>query len=216
MSMPAIVCLDEPAYTGPGAPPPVATANAAKTATAAIPMPGKARHSGASRVCLMNLSPSDRFADRDPLGPTRYEGSGRGGGDPRRRAAGVGPAVGRGPRLSSVPRPSLCGPRAAMCRPLPAADERANAVGQADQRPCDRIAGEGERDLEKEAWEERRLEHRPERCCAGVKQRLEVLLDDEGRRREERERQPCCRSAVSRPCPGGSARKPEGDRHRRQ
>ena len=103
-----------------------------------------------------------------------------------------------------------------MRRPPPATDERANAVGQADEHTRDGVAREREGDLEEKAREERGVQDRPERRRAGVKQRLEVLLENEGRRREERERQPGCGRAVGRPRPGRPTGEPEDHRDRRQ
>jgi catechol 2,3-dioxygenase-like lactoylglutathione lyase family enzyme len=100
--------------------------------------------------------------------------------------------------------------------PPPAADERANAVGQADECARDRVAGERERDLEDESRQEGGLDHGRYRCRAGVKQGLEVLLDDEERRCEEGEGQPGGDRPVGRPRSGGPARETERNGDQRQ
>src|SRR4029079_15555190 len=152
MSIPAIESSSEPAYTGPGAPPPVATANAAKTATAAIPMPGRARQSDASRVFLIDPSPSESgWRVRGRAGPAPARGSGCRGGEHRRCPAGVGPAVGLARGQDGLARPSRRGCAGYAHGPAARGDPRTHAVGDPHERPCDGVAGEREGDLEQEA-----------------------------------------------------------------
>src|SRR4029079_4793758 len=220
MSIPAIESSSEPAYTGPGAPPPVATANAAKTATAAIPMPGRARQSDASRVFLIDSSPSELVGEGEaaPAGPRpgvrlslwrapAVPGRSGPSGGPRSGPGWAGSAIAarmrrgraraRGARRTPHARWRGCAGSAHG--PAARGDPRTHAVGDPHERPCDGVAGEREGDLEQEAGQECRLDQGSQRRRAGVQEAFDVLRYDVERGGEKREREPCGRGMGCRP-----------------
>ncbi len=137
----------------------------------------------------------------------------------RREAAGpVSPAAGAGCRDGEPRRRGEDGKRQPRwTRPRPRRSERpAGALGRPQEQARRDVGEEGERQLQREARDERRGEHGLPGERAQVERALEELLEHEGERRQQRERPggQRARRAPARGVDGGEEQRDRRDRAR--